>query len=340
MITGAAPDHDDLLVGADASTLMGSTLAELGPQLGLSVVRGRVVVMRTSTIDLRGPYSLEEVALMGFGHRDERSFDGVMRLAFCVDTDLEQQVGVELRQAGQQLELVVHDTPEAPADLAAVTRQVARIVSADHDGAAYAEVCAGDPVLARVHAAAPGFRPSNFHSPYEAAIWSVLSARRQRRQAITLRQRLSERHGVAFELAGEVVHALPTPATFARIDRIEGLQDAAVPRLHGIAEAATDGRLDLDRLTALTPEEAMAELQRLPGIGPFYGALVVVRACGLTDVLSTQEPHSRRVVQTLYGLDHEPDERELAAIAEAWRPFRTWATVALRAVGSRLSSAA
>jgi DNA-3-methyladenine glycosylase II len=290
--------------------------------------------MRTSTIELRGPYSLEEVALMGFGHRDERSFDGVMRLAFCVDTDLEQQVGVEVRQAGDRLDLVVHGA----ADLDAVTRQVARIVSADHDGAAYADVCANDPVLSRVHAAAPGFRPSNFHSPYEATIWSVLSSRRQRGQAIALRRRLSEQHGATFELAGQTVHALPTPAAWGRLDRVDGLPDAAVPRLHGIAEAATAGRLDVERLTALTPEEAMAELQLLPGIGPFYSALVVIRACGLTDVLSVQEPHSRRTVQALYGLDHEPDEAELGAISEAWRPFRTWATVALRAVGPRLSA--
>jgi DNA-3-methyladenine glycosylase II len=289
-----------------------------------------------STIELRGPYSLEEVALMGFGHRDERSFDGVLRLAFCLDTDLERQVGVEVRQSGERLDLVVHG--DDGADLAATTRQVARVVSADHDGAAYAEMCAGDPVLSRVHAAAPGFRPSNFHSPYEAAVWSVLSARRQRRQAISLRARLAERHGAGFELAGQRVHALPTPATIARLDLVDGLQDAALPRLHAIAEAATAGRLDVDRLTALEPEEAMAELQRLPGIGPFYSALIVVRACGLTDVLSTQEPHSRRMVRALHGLDHEPDDAELAAIAEAWRPFRTWATVALRAVGPRLGT--
>lgn len=271
---------------------------------------------------------------MGFGHRDERAFDGVMRLAFCLDTDLEQQVGVELRQADGRLDLVVH----GDGDLEAVRRQVARVVSADHDGAAYAQVCAGDPVLARVHAAAPGFRPANFHSPYEAAVWSVLSARRQRRQAIALRRRLSERHGAAFELAGQVVHALPTPSTFTRLEHVEGLPDAAVPRLHGLAEAAAAGRLDVDRLTAMPPGEAMAELQRLPGIGPFYSALVVVRACGLTDVLSTQEGHSRRAVQELYDLDHEPDEAELEAIAEAWRPFRTWAAVSLRAVGPRLAS--
>jgi DNA-3-methyladenine glycosylase II len=298
----------------------------------LSVLTGRVSGVRTSTIDLRGPFSLEEVALMGFGHRDERSFDGVLRLAFCLDSDLEQQVGVAVRQLGDRLDLEVH----GDGDLAAVTRQVARIVSADHDGAAYAEVCAGDPVLARVHATAPGFRPCNFHSPYEAAVWSVLSARRQRSQAITLRTGLSQRHGAAFELAGQQVHALPSPATLAGLAAVDGLPDAAVPRLRGIAEAAAAGRLDVDALTALTPQDAMAELQRLPGIGPFYSTLVVIRACGLTDVLSTHEPHSRRIVRDLFALDHEPDDVELASIAEPWRPFRTWATVALRAVGSRL----
>ena len=141
-----------------------------------------------------------------------------------------------------------------------------------------------------------------------------------------------------FDLAGQVVHALPTPAALARLDRVPGLPDAALPRLHAVAEAASAGRLDVDRLTALGPDEAMAALQQLPGIGAFYSALVVVRACGLTDVLSTQEPHSRRAVRSLYGLDHEPDDAELAAIAEAWRPVRTWVTVALRAVGPRLGT--
>ncbi len=273
---------------------------------------------------------------MGFGHRDERAFDGVMRLAFCLDTDLEQQVGVELRQADGRLDLVVH----GEGDLDAVTRQVARVVSADHDGVEFARVCAADLVLARLHAVAPGFRPALFHSPYEACVWSVLSARRQRRQAIGLRRRLCEQHGMAFELAGQTLHALPTPRTLARLDHVKSLQDVAVPRLHAIAEAATGGRLDVDRLTAMPPEDAMTDLQELPGIGPFYSALVVVRACGLTDVLPTEERQSRQAVRGLYDLDHEPDDSELTAIAEAWRPFRTWATVILRALSPRLPASA
>jgi len=292
---------------------------------------------RTTTIDVSGPFSLEEVALMGFGHRDERAFDDVMRLAFCTDADLEHQVGVEVRQAGDRLDLVVHDGPGDPADLDGVARQVARVVSADHDGAEFDRICRADPVLAKVHAVAPGFRPALFHSPYDACVWSVLSARRQRRQAIGLRTSLSEQHGTGFELAGQVLHALPTPSTLAALPTVPGLPDAAVPRLHAIAEAATAGRLDVDRLQAMTPDDAMLDLQQLPGIGPFYSALVVIRALGLADVLSTEEQHSRAAVQQLYGLDHEPDAAELAAIAEAWRPFRTWVTVMLRALSPRLT---
>ncbi|KAA9111065.1 DNA-3-methyladenine glycosylase family protein [Microbacterium rhizomatis] len=287
-------------------------------------------------VPLRGPYDLREVALMGFGHRDEKSWDGVMRLAFCTD-DLERQVGVEVRQVDDRLDLRVHLAPgDVDVDVAVVARQVARIVSADHDGVAWAAVCQADPVLRRLHDLAPGFRPANFHSPYEAAVWSVISARRARAQGIGLRRRLSEAHGATFEIAGRAESALPTPAQLIGIDAFPGLPADRVPRLHAIAEAAIDGFLDIDRLVALDPEEAMAELQTLPGIGPFYSALIVIRACGLTDVLSTQETHSREAIRDLYGLDHLPSDAELVARAETWRPFRTWASVTLRAVGARL----
>lgn len=293
----------------------------------------------TTELEIRGPFDLGELATMGFGHRDERSFDGVMRMAFCLDGSYERQVGVEARQQGGQLGLVVRAQPGtsalSEAELAAVRGQVARVLSLDHDGQAFHELCVADAGLAPVHAVAPGFRPALFYSPYEALVWSILSARRARAQGIGLRARLASQHGATFDLAGVPTAAVPTPSQLLEVSSAPGLPADRVPRLHAVAEAARRGELAADRLRAMTPADAQAELQRLPGIGPFYSALVVVRACGHADVLSLAESHSRDAVQELYGIDHPLEDAELTALAEAWRPFRTWVTVMLRALGGR-----
>lgn len=293
----------------------------------------------STSLPVNGPYDLAEVATMGFGHRDERSFDGVMRLAFCLDTDLERQVGVEARQTGGRLDLVVRPADDrllSPAEVQAAARQVARVVSVDHDGVAFDALCRADPVLAPVHAVAPGFRPALFYSPYEAAVWSVVSARRPRAQAIGLRRRLAQELGSTVELAEEPVEVVPSPSALLRLGSLPGLPADRVPRLHAVAEAAQRGELDVEMLASLPPEEAERRLQRLPGIGPFYSSLVVVRACGHADVLAPGESHAREVVQELYGLDHPPGPAELTRIGEAWRPYRTWVSVMLRALSGRV----
>ena len=64
--------------------------------------------MRTTThLAIVGPFDLREIALMGFGHRDERSFDGVALVygACCLDGGYERQVGVAARRSGDRLEL-------------------------------------------------------------------------------------------------------------------------------------------------------------------------------------------------------------------------------------------
>ena len=83
----------------------------------------------------------------------------------------------------------------------------------------------------------------------------------------------------------------------------------------------------------MPPEQARTELQQLPGIGPFYSSLIVIRACGHADVLSIRgEPIPRAAIQQAYGVDHELTDAELAAITETWKPFRTWVTVMMRAL--------
>ena len=306
---------------------------------------------RSFAIAPLGAFSLAESALFGFGQRmrpagvgaQEPTFDGVMRLAFCVD-GYRDQVGVELRQDarqgssgdaepdGAEVHAVVHG--DAPLD--AVQRQVERVLSLDHDARGFDELGRLDPVVARLQAAAPGLRPPLFYSPYEAAAWSVLSARRPGWQMATVRAALSEAHGATFTLAGERLAALPTPEHLLAVASFPGIDDTRLARLHGVAAAALDGQLDVDRLRSLGPEAALADVQRITGIGPFYASLIVIRATGFTDVLPTSEPKALELAGELYGLPHAATAAELEAIAQAWRPWRTWVTVLLRAAGGRL----
>lgn len=281
----------------------------------------------------RGEFSLAAAASFGFGPTTGRPKpDGnLMRLAFPVD-GFREHAGVVLRQDADG---TVHGEVQGATDLGAVDRQVARILSLDHDGEAWAAVGARDPVIGGLQGEHPGLRPVLFHSPYDAAAWSIISARRPARQAAEVRRRISEELGATFELAGETLAAFPLPERLLAVEPGPGLPPEKAERLRGVAQAAVEGRLDPERLQAMDPEEAMADVQRLRGLGPFYSALVIIRATGLSDVLPAQEPRSLRAAAHFYGLDAPPDWEAFTALAEPWRPFRTWAVVLLRVAGDR-----
>ena len=204
--------------------------------------------MSTFTIVPTGAYSLRESAEFGFGGRAADRFDGVMRMAFCLD-GYRRQVGVELRQDdGPQG--TVHGTVQfvgsaGKADLAATRDQVARVLSLDFDASGFTDVGGRDPVIGQLQEVAPGLLPPLFYSPYEAAVWSVISARRPANQMAEVRRKLSEAHGATFELAGRTLAAVPTPEQLLRIQEFPGLTPEKITRLHGIAHKALSGTLDI-----------------------------------------------------------------------------------------------
>ena len=172
-----------------------------------------------------GPFRLAELGTFGFGHLHAQPWDGVWRLAFVVDGG-RGHAGVAVRQVGaEELELTIEAAPDA---VDAVVRQVARIASCDHDGDAFVALGEHDPVLRRLIAAAPGLRPPLFASPYEAAVWCLLTHRRSRRQGTALRDVIAREHGVRFEIAGRELWALPEPERLLGVHAVPGLPDEQV----------------------------------------------------------------------------------------------------------------
>jgi DNA-3-methyladenine glycosylase II len=280
-----------------------------------------------------GPFSLAAAAAFGFGPNTGRPYpaDAVMRLAFVAD-DLRHQVGVLVSQEpGGDL------TAEfsGAASLTMAEQQLRRILSVDCPAGGWIEAGRRDPVLGGLQAAYPGLRPVLFHSPYEAATWAMLSQRRHRSQATALRRRISAQAGQQFELGGQTEHAFPVPDQLLGLTGFPGLEPQRLARLHGVARAALAGKLEPGRLAAMGTEEAMAELRAIPGLGPVYAGLVLLRSTGVTDALTLAEPRLPRYLQHYYGLPEAPDAEAVRRLAERWRPFRTWAGVLVRVAGDR-----
>lgn len=144
----------------------------------------------------------------------------------------------------------------------------------------------------------------------------MLSQRVRMSQAAALREDLVARHGDH--------GAFPAP-TALHAEEID-LPGRRGEYLRAVAEAALEGRLDAARLRAMDPEEAIAAVQEIKGIGPFAAELVVLRGAGALDAVPRHERRLEAEVARLCGAD-----RSLTEVSQTWRPFRTWAAFHLRA---------
>jgi DNA-3-methyladenine glycosylase II len=111
--------------------------------------------------------------------------------------------------------------------------------------------------------------------------------------------------------------------------RAVGLSGAKAASLRDLAERTLDGRLELDRLGALTDEEALVQLTAVRGIGSWTADMYLLGQLGRSDVLPAADLGIRRAVQAAYNFERIPSEMEVRRLGEAWRPFRSLATAYL-----------
>jgi len=288
--------------------------------------------MTTFQITARGPYSLASSArfLCGFTPAQGASAtlaDGRLVLGFLDESGYVPRV-VALTQRGDVVsgelaaETSVHEAE-------AVARQVARVLSLDHDARGLAAIGDRDPVVAGLLAASPGFRPVCFPSPYEAAVWGVLAQRVAMPVAAAIKQRLAVATETVAEGFGRSFHPAPAPARLLSVERFPGLTEEKIARLHAVARAALDGRLDASTLTAMPREQAIERLRAIRGVGPWTAEHVLLRGCGVVDAMPTAEERVLRGIAEAYGLPETPTPQQALSLAERWRPFRMWIAVRL-----------
>jgi 3-methyladenine DNA glycosylase/8-oxoguanine DNA glycosylase len=300
--------------------------------------------MLTDWIDLpvSGPFDLAASArfLEGFTPAGRQSFvdkGGGLQLAFPASPSW-RPVGALVRQSRPDGPVLLR-LNAAPEDVQSAVGHVRRILSLDVDGTGFPALADRDRVVRELQAGLSGLRPVLFHSPYEAACWSILSQRVRTTQAAALKDQIARRVGVKVavpagddELSGIQLDTFPAPRRLLELDQVPLVADVKNSRLLGIAEAAAEGLLDAGYLRSMPAADALRELAKLPGIGPFSAELILLRGAGHPDVFATTEPRLHKAITTAYHLS-SPSVSDLAQVAEDWKPYRTWVSVMFRARG-------
>jgi AraC family transcriptional regulator of adaptative response / DNA-3-methyladenine glycosylase II len=155
----------------------------------------------------------------------------------------------------------------------------------------------------------PGLRLPGSWDPFELAVRAILGQQVSVKGASTLAGRIVERFGP------------PRPEVLADADLGSiGLPKARAESIRAFARAVYDGSIRFD--DAVASQDMIGRMCELPGIGPWTANYIAMRALGDPDAF----PASDLGLLKASGL---ASPRRLEEIAEAWRPWRSYAALHL-----------
>jgi AraC family transcriptional regulator of adaptative response / DNA-3-methyladenine glycosylase II len=175
--------------------------------------------------------------------------------------------------------------------------------------------------------AAAGLRMPGSFDGFETAARIVLGQQVSVAAARTLTHRLVERFGAPVATPWTALsRCFPDARTIAAAtpDSIGelGIVRQRVGALQALARAVAGG-LPLHRGAALEP--TLAALRELPGIGDWTAELLALRVLGWTDAFPATDIGLLKAL----GFAQAREAPQAVAVAEAWRPWRSYAVIAL-----------
>jgi AraC family transcriptional regulator of adaptative response / DNA-3-methyladenine glycosylase II len=184
-----------------------------------------------------------------------------------------------------------------------------------------------DPYLAPLVDARPGLRVPGAFSGFELGVRAVIGQQVTVKAATTVAGRLVAALGepitTPFPALGRLT---PTPARLARasVDELaaHGLTGARCRSLVALARAERAGALALEDGLHPRPEQAIARLAELPGIGAWTAHYIAMRALRWPDAFPSGDVAVR---SGLGGVS----ARRADELSQAWRPWRSYAVLHL-----------
>lgn len=119
----------------------------------------------------------------------------------------------------------------------------------------------------------------------------------------------------------------PTPELILKLTdgqmRDVGLSRQKIAYLRDLATHFADGRIPLRKFPQMTDEEIIGRLTDVHGIGRWTAEMFLMFVMVRPDVLPVDDLGIQKNMAAAYGKRHPMKKKRMAALAEAWQPWRT-----------------
>ena len=282
---------------------------------------------QTSTLQLsyRPPYDWKGIlaflaarALNGIEHVTDASYARTVRLG-------DAKGWIRVTQSTQKHALMVEFTHSLTPVLPAMLGRVRSLFDLNARPDLIAKHLARDARLKSAVKANPGLRVPGAFNGFEMGVRAILGQQVTVKAATTIAGRFVEAFGDTIVTPfAELNRLAPVPARVAAaaVDDIarHGIVAARSRSIIALAQAQGSGALCLDGGTHHSPDDAIARLARLPGIGPWTAHYIAMRALRWPDAFPKEDIAVRN---NLGGVT----AKEAEVLSQSWRPWRSYAVM-------------
>ena len=106
--------------------------------------------------------------------------------------------------------------------------------------------------------------------------------------------------------------------------RSAGMSNAKAGFIMDLAQKIHANEVQLAQLIHLENEEAIKELTKIKGIGPWTAEMFLMFTLGREDIFSHGDLGLKNAIKKLYKLEN-PDKEQIETITIKWSPYRTYA---------------
>lgn len=172
----------------------------------------------------------------------------------------------------------------------------------------------------------PGLRVPGAFDGFEMAVRSILGQQITVKAATTLSSRFASAFGESINdsLDPTLSRITPQPGTIAALDEGDiarlGIISARARSIIHIARVFSTGQVKLE--PGMDPEETIAGLIKLPGIGPWTAQYLVMRGLNYRDAFPKEDIALQKAMGRITA-------KQADLLSQPWRPYRSYAVLHL-----------